>query len=217
MWILAIDTTAAFGSIALLEDDFVIEEIPLHSPEGFSTVLFDHIRRPLSRHGLTVDSIDCFASASGPGSFTGVRVGLAAVKGLAEATGKVAIGVSNLQALAASGRGALRAVVMDARRGEVYGAVYDAGLRVVTPESVLPFQAWMESLPAEVAEVVSPDFSMFRPHFTRDLPVIEQRALAANIGRIAYRRMVTGDLADTAALDANYVRRSDAEMNWVDR
>ena len=72
---------------------------------------------------MRLEEIDCFAAASGPGSFTGVRVGLAAVKGLAEALGKPAVGISNLRALSLFGKAALRAVVLDARRGEVYGAV----------------------------------------------------------------------------------------------
>ncbi len=70
--------------------------------------------------------VDCFAAASGPGSFTGVRVGLACVKGLAEALGKPAVAVSNLRAIASFGTAPWRAVVLDARRGEIYGAVYDA-------------------------------------------------------------------------------------------
>ena len=80
--------------------------------------------------------MDAFASASGPGSFTGVRVGLTAVKGLAEATGRKVIAVSNLQALAWHGSRPLRAAVLDARRGEVYGGVYDAALQLVQEEVV---------------------------------------------------------------------------------
>ena len=72
--------------------------------------------------------MDCFAAASGPGSFTGVRVGLAAVKGLAEAAGKRVVAVSNLRALAFFGSAPLRATVIDARRGEVYAALYNSRL-----------------------------------------------------------------------------------------
>jgi tRNA threonylcarbamoyladenosine biosynthesis protein TsaB len=212
MRVLAIDTTSAFGSIALLEGERLIEEIPIHSPDGFGHVLFDHIRRLLHRHDWSIDSIGCFSAAAGPGSFTGVRIGLSAAKGLAEATGARAAGVSNLEALASFGSGALRAVVMDARRGEVYGAVYDDRLRIVGDEVVTPFPVWLHSLPAGVSEVISPDFTMFHASFTLDVPVIEQRAIAAAVGRIAER---TGG-SDPAAIDANYVRRSDAELNWTE-
>ena len=92
MRVLALDTTAQFGSIALIEDDAVIEETLLHAPEGFGQTIYGDIQRVLERHRLQVHEIDCFAAAAGPGSFTGVRIGLAAVKGLAEATGRRAIG-----------------------------------------------------------------------------------------------------------------------------
>ena len=213
MRILAVDTTSAFGSIALLEDGNVIEEVPMHSPDGFSQTLFDSIDRLLERHDWTLDSIACFASAAGPGSFTGVRVGLTAVKGLAEATGKQAVAVSNLEALAACGTTEMRAVVADARRGEVYAAVYDSQGRAVVPETVGPFPEWLRTLPANVTEVISPDFAPFRAAWDRDLPVTEQRSLAAAVGRVAASRR---EFSDSAAIDANYVRRSDAELNWKD-
>ncbi len=103
-----------------------IDEMPLHAPDGFAHVLFAHVEEILRRNRANLADVECFAAASGPGSFTGVRVGLACIKGLAEAMGKPAVGVSNLQAIASFGTAPLRAAVMDARRGDVYGAVYDA-------------------------------------------------------------------------------------------
>ncbi|MGB9604552.1 MAG: tRNA (adenosine(37)-N6)-threonylcarbamoyltransferase complex dimerization subunit type 1 TsaB, partial [Bryobacteraceae bacterium] len=160
--ILALDTTTEFGSLALLEGDQVVEEILLHSPDGFAHILFDHLARLLERHGWKLEEVDCFASAAGPGAFTGVRVGLAAAKGLAEATGRPLVAVSNLQAVASFGSAPLRAAVLDARRGEIYGAVYDHKLEVVCPEAVMKFPAWLETLPEGELEFVSPDFSPFR-------------------------------------------------------
>src|SRR5881394_2779459 len=132
--VLAIDTTGDVGSIALVGECGLIEEVVLDSPDGFAHVVFDEIGRLLERHGLNVSQMDAFASASGPGSFTGVRVGLTAVKGMAEATGRKVVAVSNLQALAWHGSRPLRAAVIDARRGEVYGGVYDASLQLVQEE-----------------------------------------------------------------------------------
>ena len=94
--VLAIDTTGDVGSMALVGERGLIEEVMLDSPDGFAHVLFDEIERLLGRHALRVAQMTAFASASGPGSFTGVRVGLTAVKGLAEATGRKVIAVSNL-------------------------------------------------------------------------------------------------------------------------
>ena len=215
--ILSLDTTSEFGSIALTEGDEIVEEILLHSPDGFGGILFQHVGQLLERHRVTVDAMDCFAAASGPGSFTGVRIGLAAMKGLAEASGKKVVAVSNLRALALFGSGPLRAVVLDARRGEVYGAVYNDRLDVVEAESVMRFPAWLETLPPHGFEFVSSDFEPFQRHVDPAIPVtIAPRALASAVGRIAWRELQAGRALDPIAIDANYVRRSDAELKWKD-
>ena len=212
---LAVDTTHEYGSLALVRGEDLLEEVLLHAPTGFAHVLYSHLAELLARHGLKPAAIDCFAAASGPGSFTGVRVGLACVKGLAEALGKPAVAVSNLQVLATFGTAPLRAVVMDARRGEIYGAVYDAAARLVSPEVVAPFAAWVETLPAGDLEFVSPDCAPFQAALAgtpfEHAPIrTAPRALAAAVARLAAR----AEPLDPAALDANYVRRSDAELLW---
>jgi tRNA threonylcarbamoyladenosine biosynthesis protein TsaB len=195
--ILAIDTTADLGSAALIEDDRVVDEVSLRAPDGFSPVIFGAIQDLLQRHGWPLESVDCFAGASGPGSFTGVRVCLTAIKGLAEATGRPAIAVSNLQALALHATGDIRAVWMDARRGEIYGGVFDSQLQPLAEEVVAPMERWQNSLP--------PNATILQGG---EIP------LAGAIGRIAMRRYRSGDRPDPASLDANYVRRSDAELFW---
>jgi len=207
------DTTCEHGSLALVEEDRVVEEVTLHAPDGFGEVLFGEIEALLTRHGVPLGEIDAFASASGPGTFTGVRMGLTAVKGLAEAIGRQAIGVSNLQALAAFGTRPLRATVLDARRGEVYGAVYDAALRPVCDEVVMKFPAWLEtlgpwSLPKGDLEFITGEYAIpdgFGP--VTNAP----RVLAGAIGRIAMQRVRDGLGQNPAEIDANYVRRPDAQ------
>lgn len=218
--VLSVDTTHEFGSLALAAGDEIIEEVLLHSPAGFGHVLYGHLSLLLARRGVAPMSIDCFAAAAGPGSFTGVRVGLACVKGLAEATGKPAAGVSNLQAMATFGTAPMRAAVMDARRGEIYGGVYDAAGRVVMPEVVAPFPVWLETLPAGV-ELIAMDFAPFRSglagtRFEDSATITAPRALAGAIARIAAARWQSGEASDPAAVDANYVRRSDAELFWLE-
>lgn len=195
--ILAIDTTSEYGSLALCEGERVVEEVSIHSPEGFAHVVFQELQELLARNSVRIGDIDRYASASGPGSFTGVRVGLALAKGLAFATGKKVVAVSVLEAVASLGSGALRAAVIEARRGEVYAAVYDAELRVVVPEVVTTLDKFRAMLPAEAGEFVKMDPS---------------RALAGAIGKIAASR--EGEMPET--IDANYVRRSDAELFWKD-
>lgn len=209
--LLALDTTGEYGSIALVDERGMAEEVMLHSPEGFAHILFGQIDQLLARHGLSLRDIDAFASASGPGSFTGVRVGLAAAKGLAEAAGRRVVAVSNLQALAWFGTRALRATVMDARRGQVYGAVYDAALEPVCEEVVMSFPEWLKTIPEGDLEFITQGFPMTGVN----APVIEApRGLAGAIGQIAMIRFERGLAQDPAEVDANYVRRSDAELLW---
>ncbi len=206
--ILAVDTTGEFGSIALVVDGEVVEEVGLHSPDGFAHVLFGEIENLLGRHTIALRDIDVFASASGPGAFTGVRVGLAAVKGLAEAAGRRVIAVSNLQALASFGSHALRVPVLDARRGEIFGAVYNDSLELVRDEVVMKLDNFLSSLPAGDLEFITAGFPL--PGVA---PVTEApRFLAGAIGRIAASRFELAQ--DPAAIDANYVRRPDAELLW---
>jgi tRNA threonylcarbamoyladenosine biosynthesis protein TsaB len=199
--ILALDTTSEFGSLAVRRDGETISEMALHSAEGFAHLIFPAIEEVLRKGGIRLEEIDCFAAASGPGSFTGVRVGLSAIKGLAAALGKPAVGVSNLRALASFGDSPLRAAIIDARRGEVYAAVYDSALRIVVPEIVMPLAAWLE------------EFG--KPEYERVSQENEAGKLAA---AVAYCAEVDGPSGwqDPAALDANYVRRSDAELFWKD-
>ena len=211
--ILSIDTTSEWGSIALTEGEALVEEIEIHSPDGFGHVLFPELRQLFGRHAVSSGAMECFAAASGPGSFTGVRVGLSAIKGLAEATGRKTVAVSNLRALATFGTAPLRAVALDARRGEIYGAVYNDRCQLVAQESVLKLEDWIRTLPTHGFEFILAD----NIHVESSVAVIRPpRALAAAIGRIAWREFESGRAFDPAAIDANYVRRSDAELFWKD-
>jgi tRNA threonylcarbamoyladenosine biosynthesis protein TsaB len=206
--ILAVDTTGEHGGLALVRGGEVLEEVALHAPGGFAQILYGELQGLLARQGAQVADVDCFAAASGPGSFTGVRVGLACVKGLAEALGKPAVAVSNLAALARCGSAPLRAAVIDARREQIYAAVYDSSGRLVFPEIVERWDPWFASLPPGVEEFVS----------AMPLPVPRlihaPESLASRIAEVARCRLARGEATDPAALDANYVRRSDAELFW---
>jgi tRNA threonylcarbamoyladenosine biosynthesis protein TsaB len=126
--ILAIDTTHETGSIALVDQGIVLKEITLGGEDGFGHLLFEALRSL----ELPLEQVDGFAAACGPGTFTGVRIGLTAAKGLAEAMGKPAYGVSNLDALLRYGTKPSVVPLYDARRGDVYARLPD-GQEVVTP------------------------------------------------------------------------------------
>jgi tRNA threonylcarbamoyladenosine biosynthesis protein TsaB len=202
--VLSLDTTQEHGSIALVRGVKTIAELAIHSPDGFAHAIYGYLERLLERCGIGLKEIDVFAAASGPGSFTGVRVGLASIKGLAEALGKPAAGISNLRAIASFGTAPLRAPVLDARRGEVYGAIYDAGGSPAQRETVGRFESWLASLPKSGIEILSPDYAAKGVEIVRT-----PRELAAAVARLA-----PAEAGDPAALDANYVRRSDAELFW---
>jgi len=195
-YILALDTTTDPGSLALADGEKLLEEVILKAPDGYGDVLFLEIERLLSRHSSTLRDIECFASASGPGTFTGVRAGLTAVKGFGDATGGKVVGVSNLQALAWFGSSDVRATFLDARRGDVYGGVFDARLRPIQDEVVMKYDDWVAALPEGAT------------------PVTQQQPLARAIAAIAWERLQAGLAQDPAELDANYVRRADAELMW---
>jgi tRNA threonylcarbamoyladenosine biosynthesis protein TsaB len=209
--ILAIDTTSEFGSLALIEDGRVREELLIPAPSGYAELLFPNIERLVSRHGWTLLNMDGFAAASGPGSFTGVRAGLAAAKGLAEAAGVKAAAISNLQAMAWHGTGAVRAPFLDARRSEIYGGLYSATLAPLASEVVTPLEEWLEGI-GEEAQLLTPDPAPFAGLLKDRNVFTTPRALAGAIGILATTR-----LEDPVALDANYVRRADAKLSWRDR
>lgn len=209
MLTLAVDTSGDRGSIALVEDDRVLEERGLQAGSGFSHTLFGEIEALLTRQQRKLTDIDLYAAANGPGSFTGIRVGLAAIKGLAEVAGKPAVGISNLAALAEFGNSPLRAPVMDAKRSEVFAALFGPDA-VIIPESVLPLAVFLEHIGDRPVEWITTGFDIGRP--ATQAPA----ELAATIALIATRKLKAGENCAPILLEANYVRRSDAEIFWKD-
>ncbi|MBY0507209.1 MAG: tRNA (adenosine(37)-N6)-threonylcarbamoyltransferase complex dimerization subunit type 1 TsaB [Bryobacteraceae bacterium] len=208
MRVLALDTTTERGSLALLADGELLEESELLGPDGFAQILFPAIVELLRRHGCTLPDIGLFAAAAGPGSFTGVRVGVTAVKGLAEATGRPAQAISNLRALADQGTANVRLPLIHARRGEVYLGHYDASLRALEPERNGQLSALIP-VPAAgiVCQAAWPELAASGLAYE-----LAARPLAGSVARLA---LAEGG-GDPAALDANYVRRSDADGRWHD-
>ena len=217
------DLTGEQGSLAVVRDGSTVAEETIVSTDGFSHLVFDCIRDLLQEANVSLDAIDCYASASGPGSFTGVRIGLATVKGLAEAAGKPAIGVSNLRALAGAGQGVLRVPVLDARRGDVFAAAFDAHGDIAIPESVGPLHVFLAHLKnCADARFVTRDEPWLRTALATTAyggaDICQASAsLAQSVALCAASDLEKGHPNDPASLDANYVRRSDAENFWSDR
>src|SRR5215470_10896057 len=126
MRVLAVDTSSERGSVCVMEEGKIAAEIRLSSSIQHSERLFASIEFIFRFLSFKLDDIDLFAAARGPGSFTGLRVGLAATEGFVAAFNKEGAGISTLEALAWNSgiTGGLIAPTIDARRGEVYGALY---------------------------------------------------------------------------------------------
>ena len=226
MNLLAIDTTGPSGGIALARDGEILEAVSIEAPDGFGAVIYSEIEALLSRAGLSLPDIDGYAAAAGPGSFTGIRVGLSVVKSLAEVHGKKVAPVSNLRALAFAGAGKYRAAVMDARRGEVYAGVYDDRARPVIDEAVSGWESFLVSLGDRSMTFVSLDGSLFEEGGGAELPpngtgkkkriVVAEAPLAAAVAGVAQVMFEKGEALVPEAVDANYIRRPDAELKWKD-
>jgi tRNA threonylcarbamoyladenosine biosynthesis protein TsaB len=241
MLILAVDTSTRAGSVAVLQDAEVLAEVSGLEETPYSTRLFRDVAALRSKAQFTLDQVDLFAVAAGPGSFTGLRVGLTAVKAWAEVHRKPIAAISGLEAIAAQflrltptnfSKG-LIAPFLDARRGYVFGAVYrkaiqETGLlELISEEAILPVQEFLEMVRGsgssnQQAALVSPTPAAVPIEEARIiLPSvrIEQvpAALAPSVGKLGYERAQRGALVDPVQLDANYVRRSDAEAATKER
>lgn len=168
---------------------------------------------------------------AGPGSFTGLRVGLTTVKALAEIYGRGIGAVSRLEAIASEGSGGeWIAALVNGSRGEVYAGLYHReGGRVVLQgeESVSPLKEFVETvrraIPGERVCWATPDKDLVlgAPWWAEreqagDRVQVVTTVLAPRIGQIGYLQAQAGKLVDALVLDANYIRRSDAKRSWKD-
>jgi len=211
MRVLAIDTTTRSGSVAVVDAERVIGELRFAGELDHSARVLPAARALLDVLGLRLADVDAFAVTVGPGSFTGLRVGIATVQGLALASRRPCLGLSTLDVLAARIRGAAATLVaaIDAYRDEVYLGVYDAearpqGLpRVGRPEALAP------SLPPEAA-CIGDGALRYRDVLAGGCPGARfpQRSLflAATLGELALARLQAGEGGDAGSLRPLYLR-----------
>jgi tRNA threonylcarbamoyladenosine biosynthesis protein TsaB len=213
MRILAADTSSQHGSVCVVDGNELIGEVRLagsmkHSEHFFRAVEFLFLHIPLQ-----LSDVDLFVAARGPGSFTGLRVGLAAMNGFAAAHGKPAAGITTLEALAwkTGIEGALLVPTIDARRGEVYGAVYRrSGETLIEEQSpvVLKPAEWFTSLPRQPLIFCGDAAIRYR------LEIEAQRGWTVHPLDL-YIASTIAELAATpnrGPLEPLYVRKTDAEI-----
>lgn len=147
MLVLAIDSTARAACAALMTDDTVIAEFTINSGHTHSETLLPLVEGVLSSKGASVDDVDLFAISAGPGSFTGVRIGISLIKGLCFGKRKKIAALSSMDCLALNLKGFKGIVcpVMDARRDQVYTAIYKDGKRL-TEDMLIPAETLKKML-----------------------------------------------------------------------
>jgi len=240
MLILGFDTTSPEGGVALSRDGESLGDVHADGKANYSVALFEMTDRLLESARRRVEDVDLFAAASGPGSFTGIRVGLAAAQGWAKAFGRPVRGVSVLEAMveAARSQAGVALPLLDARRGEFYGGLFrrgstqeEKGTRFLDEfaldgDGFAANAARIASLVTELIEagnsavdIIARERDQAALELAPKLPACVKRTivpgfLAGAIANVAFRAAREGQLQKPEELDALYIRRSDAEMNW---
>lgn len=226
MNLLAFDTSSRDASIAVLRDGEIVLEYNFSSRDDLSAMLSPSLEFLLRSLGLKLAQIDLFAAAVGPGLFTGIRVGLASLKGLNLAAGKPMVGVNTLEALAYKLADTRHTIVpmIDARKGEIYAAAYafdpqPAGGQMI--ERLGPCLLKVEDAASVLAALPDKVFigsgaENHRERLRRDFPgvrlLVRSNFLASEIGLIALAGFQRGQFAtDPQDLQPVYIRRPDAE------
>jgi tRNA threonylcarbamoyladenosine biosynthesis protein TsaB len=217
MLVLALDTTTSSGSCALARDGRVVCEQVNDEPNAHAEHLPGDLMSLLDASGVSLREIDVFAVAIGPGSFTGLRIGIAMMQGLAFAERKPLIGVSALDALARiAGTDTPVATWVDAWRGEVFAALYEDGREVHSPVVSRP-EVLLESLRHRPTKFIGDGAAVHGETIRRMLGEMARIAdppappLAGGIAIVAATESLTGEHAPHA-IRPLYVRRTDAEL-----
>jgi len=223
MHILALDTTTGSGSVALLENTRLLAEINAESGLTHSARLLRAVDYLLKQNGLEIPDIDGYAVAVGPGSFTGIRIGLSTVKAFAFASKKPVAPVSTLAALALKLRetqGRLLCPILDAKKGEVYAALFEtegSRLKEVVREGAYGPDAFLSSLPAHrVIHFLGNGVGVYRERilaYLKDNARFSARSLfiGHEVGLLGYDILRKGSGVSGEALEPLYFRRSQAE------
>ena len=223
MKILAIDSTANTSTVAVLEGKTLLSLFTVNTKNTHSETLLPMVKSLLASLRLSVDDIDAFAVSEGPGSFTGVRIGVATVKGLAFDKRKACVGVSTIEALAQNLEGfdGIICPIMNARRGQVYTGAFLDGERIVEDQCMM------------LADLIPVLEKYKRPiYFTgdgysliegmknesfRQTPEMLRYQNAYSVGVVAYKKLMAEDYTTDSELRVEYLRKPQAEREREER
>lgn len=224
MIILALDTTTRGGSVAVADGERMLAVVAGDESRTHGERLPGELARALDQAGISRDRIDLLAVATGPGAFTGLRIGLAAIQGLSMTLNKPVIGVSALDALAAQVTDADADVLipwMDAQRGDVFATLIDrrSGATLETPAAANPkllLDSWRPHLANRraifIGDAAARDASLIQPAGAGKWEARAPAPLAPQIAAIGRRLAQEGKAGPPHALEPIYVRRPDAEI-----
>jgi tRNA threonylcarbamoyladenosine biosynthesis protein TsaB len=216
MLVLGLDTTTASGSCALVRDGRVVHEQVNNAPNAHAEHLPGDLISLLDRAGVALSDIDAFAVATGPGSFTGLRIGIATMQGLAFAERKPLIGVSGFDALARMAGDTRVATWVDAWRGEVFAALYEDGGEVIAPVVARP-DVLLESIRSRPTLFIGDGAAIHSGIIRRTMGELARIAdpaappMAGTIAILAGEQATQGEHSPHT-IRPLYVRRTDAEL-----
>ena len=226
--ILALDSTAEVSSVCVCEGERLVCEITVNTGNTHSQTLLPAVEQTLKMAELSVDDIDVFASSTGPGSFTGVRIGVATVKGIAYGKNKPCVSVSTLEALAYNliGNNGLICPVMNARRSQVYNALFecengnltrlclDRALSISELDEELANESRPIYLSGDGYDITANGFKNTKISF---VPERQRYQSAYSVAQIALKKYNAGEYVDDTALVPIYLRPSQAERERQER
>ena len=228
MKILSLDTSATVASVAIAEGSTPLAQYTLNAKNTHSETLLPMVESALKALSLTASDIDLFALSAGPGSFTGVRIGAATIKGLSFGSGKPCVEVSTLEALAQNlvFKAGIICPVMNARRSQVYTALFESDGKALTrlmPDSALSIEELDEILSqyATPISLVGDGYEICERGFSKTVPCFVPEALrlqsALSVAAIALKKYESGEVCTDSALSVNYLRPSQAERERAER
>ena len=225
MNILAIDTSSQNATVALINDERLVGEYTINNKKTHSQIIMPLISDLISKSGLDISDIDVFATGIGPGSFTGLRIGVATCKALAQANNKKIIGVSSLEILAKSVYFTEKTVcsIIDARRDDVYNAVYKNGI-CLSDDRVININELLNELGDNetvfVGDGVNAHKDLIKEKMGNKAFFAPKNILMAKAGvlaQIALEKALNNDFDEISTLNPIYLRSSQAEREYNER
>jgi len=226
MKILGVDTATTSCSVAIVDKTSLLSEFTIDREETHSKHLMDMIQAAMRMAGLNFSDLDGFAVTKGPGSFTGLRIGISTIKGLAVASEKPIVGVSSLETLAfqVSYSRDLICPILDARKGEVYFSRYrfqNGHLKKQTKERVAPPDKAVDDL-NEFCLFVGNGALLYKEmilekmgEFASFAPMVHNTIRASTLAYFSMKNFENNDTDDIEKILPYYIRKSDAELNLV--